>query len=80
MGWMMTQVVADLAQQTPSVSHGGIGPDGWKIISGLCAFIAGLIVWIKALITKVDAVQDARIQDLKDNAALVREDMKDDGK
>jgi hypothetical protein len=81
----MIQFVAqavDLAQQT-APSSDGIGADGWKIISALCAFIAGLIVWIKALIAKIDAVQDLRISDLKDNAALVREDLKDgkiDGK
>ena len=71
----------DLAQQVAPQSAGsGIGADGWKIISALCAFIGGLILWIKALIAKVDAVQDARIADLQANAALVREDLKDERK
>lgn len=75
---MIAQAV-DLAQQQAPVS-GGIGADGWKIISGLCAFIGGLILWIKALIARVDAVQDARIAELQANVALVREDLKDERK
>lgn len=80
---MVVQAAVDLAQQTTSSSQGGIGPDGWKIITVLGGFIAGLIVWIKALIAKIDGLNDARIQDLKDNSALFREDIKDgkfDGK
>lgn len=74
----VAQLVEQAQQQAPPA--GGIGADGWKIISALSAFIGGLILWIKALIAKVDAVQDARIADLQANAALVREDLKDERK
>jgi len=74
----MVQAVADLAQQTQSASGGGIGSDGWKIISALCAFIGGLILWIKALMKEVNDAKDARVADLKENVAYVREDAKDD--
>lgn len=58
----------------------GFGPDGWKAISGLCAFIAGLIVWIRELNKEISKAKDERIADLQANAALVREDMKNDKK
>lgn len=58
------------------VASGGIGADGWKIISGLCGFIGMLIIWIKALQKAVDDAKDARIADLQHNLDVSREDKK----
>jgi hypothetical protein len=77
---LVAQLVDQAQQQAPA---GGISADGWKVISVLCGAIGAMFLWVKALIAKIDAVQDARIADLKENATLVREDMKDgkiDGK
>lgn len=63
----------------PASPNGGISADGWKVISFLCAAIGAMFLWIKAKDKKIDDLQDARIADLKENAALLRDD-DDNGK
>lgn len=65
----MAQVVVDVAQQTQNASGGGIGSDGWKVISFLCAAIGGMYLWLK--------IKDKRIDDLQsENVAYLKEQLK----
>jgi len=71
---LVAQLVDQAQQQAPPSN--GIGADGWKIISALCTFIGGLILWLRATIKEVNDAKDARIADLQHNLDVSREDNK----
>lgn len=54
-------------QAVPIVQGGGISADGWKVISFLCAAVAGMFLWLKAKDKQIDDLQKERIADLKEN-------------
>ena len=60
---------------------GGMGPDCKWIIGGLAGFIvlagAGAVAWIKAILKELSDSKDARIADMKENVAILREEDED---
>ncbi len=73
MQWM-AQAAMDLAQQTQSASGGGIGSDGWKVITFLCAAIGGMFLWLKLKDKRIEEIQDARVADIKDHLKRVMDE------
>ncbi len=70
--WIAQSV--ELAQQTAPAGGGGIGGDGWKVISFLCAAVGGMFLWLKVKDKRIDELQEARVVDLKDHLKRVMDE------
>jgi len=67
--FMLSGLICSVAQgaQLPA---GDVSPVCWKLLAVLGTALSAVVVWALSILKEKNAIQDARIADLKDNNAL----------
>ena len=76
MGHLFAQLAEQAQQLAPS--GGGIGSDGWKVISILSTAIGAMFLWLKLKDKKIEDLQDAQVAYLKDQLKRVMDENDED--
>lgn len=73
---MLAQILEQVQQQVPS---SGIGADGWKVISFLCAAVGGMFLWLKLKDKRIDDLQSEQVAYLKEQLKRVMDENDKEG-